>query len=201
MVQAQRTYTNHTSTKRARCVEGASALVQGGSSTANLHEPHQHREQGVSAYAPCSPCCPCTAVAREGSKRFGELEPPRTNARQHCRGNKVYRVLMHSFGVVHVQRTSSNYSNHNTTRLGSNTLCMRMRSYKSPTPWAERSSKNSPLKKLDNVPTSTRKSLAPEPTTAAHKERQQVNESKGEREQGRQGASEAARVNGRKRLT
>ena len=146
MVQAQRTYTNHTSTKRARCVEGASALVQGGSSTANLHEPHQHREQGVSAYAPCSPCCPCTAVAREGSKRFGELEPPRTNARQHCRGNKVYRVLMHSFGVVHVQRTSSNYSNHNTTRLGSNTLCMRMRSYKSPTPWAERSSKNSPLK-------------------------------------------------------
>ena len=71
----------------------------------------------TSAYAPCSPCCPCNDVAREGSKRFGELEPPRTNARQHCRGNKVYRVLMHSFGVVHVHRTSSNYSNHNTTEI------------------------------------------------------------------------------------
>ena len=47
VVQAHRTYTNHTSTTIARCVEGASALVQGGSSTANLHEPHQHREQGV----------------------------------------------------------------------------------------------------------------------------------------------------------
>ena len=36
-----RTYTNHTITERARCV-GCLGTSSGGSSTANLHEPHQH---------------------------------------------------------------------------------------------------------------------------------------------------------------
>ena len=36
-----RTYMNHTITERARCV-GCLGTSSGGSSTANLHEPHQH---------------------------------------------------------------------------------------------------------------------------------------------------------------
>ena len=41
VVQAQRTYTNHTITELARCV-GCLCTSSGGSSTSNRHEPHQH---------------------------------------------------------------------------------------------------------------------------------------------------------------
>ena len=41
-----RTYTNHTITELARCV-GCLGTSSGGSSTANLHEPHQHRSSKV----------------------------------------------------------------------------------------------------------------------------------------------------------
>ena len=41
-----RTYTNHTITELARCV-GCLSTRSGGSSTANLHEPHQYRASKV----------------------------------------------------------------------------------------------------------------------------------------------------------
>ena len=89
-----RTYTNHTITKRARCV--GCALERGGSSTANLiepHETHQHRASKVF----------CGGVFPVGSLRFAVLQQPRTTTLTSSnlhephqqRASKVCRVLMH----------------------------------------------------------------------------------------------------------
>ena len=118
-LEPQRTYTNHLITELARCVEvyhmssgwfdctepslctvlqgkqgvqGAYAIVRGGSSTSNLSEPTRttlieptrtttsQREQGVERFVTC---------VRGGST------VPNLLYLQHCRGNKVCRVLMH----------------------------------------------------------------------------------------------------------
>ena len=67
--EPHRTCTNHTITELARCV-GCFCTSSGGSSTSNLHEPHQHSS------------------------------------------SKVCRVLLHEFRVVQAQRT---YTNHTIT--------------------------------------------------------------------------------------
>ena len=61
-----RTYTNHTITELARCV-GCLCTSSGGSSTANLHEPHHHKASKV-----CLGCF-CTS-----SGWFKHSEPTRT---------------------------------------------------------------------------------------------------------------------------
>ena len=66
-LEPQRTYTKHTSTERASCL-GCFCTSAGGSSTANLHEPHHHR------------------------------------------ASKVCRVFLHEFGVVQAQRTNTNHT-------------------------------------------------------------------------------------------
>ena len=104
-----RTYSNHNITKLARCgevchlrsgwfdctepslatmlqgkqgVQGAYAIVRGGSSTANLHEPHHHK-----------------VVCRVLMHSFGVVQAHRTSSNlhdpHHHRASKVCRVLMH----------------------------------------------------------------------------------------------------------
>ena len=73
-------------------MQGAFAVVRGGSSSSNLLEPHHLRDSKV-----------CRVLEFGVVRIYGTFSNYILD-----RGNKVCRVLVHKFGVVQAHRTSSN---------------------------------------------------------------------------------------------
>ena len=115
-----------TSLQGKQGVQGAYALVRGGSSTSNLLEPHHYRDSKVfrvlshefgvvrlyrtfSIYivageTRCAGClCTCSGCFKHIVTSSNLPEP------HHYRDSKVCRVLSHEFGVVQPYRTFSVY--------------------------------------------------------------------------------------------
>ena len=106
-------------------VQGAYAIVRGGSSTSNLLEPTRTTASRIarcvevyhksSGWFDCTEPSLCTllqgkqgvqgayAIVRGGSSTSNLIEP------QHHRASKVWRGLSHEFGVVRLYRTFSLY--------------------------------------------------------------------------------------------
>ena len=93
-------------------MQGAHALVRGGSSTLNLIEPSRttslQRVRGGSTI-PKRLCLVCRVLMH----LFGVVQAHRTSSNlpepHHYRDSKVCRVLSHEFGVVRLYRTFSIY--------------------------------------------------------------------------------------------
>ena len=88
-------------------------IVRGDSSTSNLSEPTRTTLIESTRPTLLEPTRTTTSQREQGVERFvtgvrGGSTVPNLLYLQPCRGNKVCRVLMHSFGVVQAHRTSSN---------------------------------------------------------------------------------------------